>query len=226
MMKHTRPVTPGLATPTRRSALLALGLACLMGGVTIGGVTVSLPAHALDLDLDQLAAQLSSVPLVHGKFVQEKHLRGLPKPLLSEGRFVLARARGLLWLMETPVKQDYRIVPNGIEQRTPDGWKAIRQQAGLAQQSRLFTAVLQGDRTALERDFTISLGKPATGWQLDLAPKSELLKQIFTRITITGAQYVERIEMNETQGDRTVVRMMSNSAAQPMSQQEKDDLGL
>ena len=211
--------TPRQATSPRRRTLIALGLACL-----IGGATSSLPAHALDLD--QLAAQLASVPMVHGKFVQEKHLRGLPKPLLSEGRFVLARARGLLWLMDTPVKQDYRIVPTGIEQRTPDGWKAIRQQAGLAQQSRLFTAVLQGDRTALERDFTLSLGTPATGWQLDLAPKSAMLKQIFTRITITGAQHVERIEMSETQGDRTVVRMMGNNASQPASPQEKEDLGL
>lgn len=199
----------------RRRAVIAAAVASLFGAA---------PAHALDLD--QLAAQLASTPVVHGTFVQEKHLRGLPKPLVSEGRFVLERARGLLWLMDTPVKQDYRIVPAGIEQRTPEGWKPIRQQAGLAQQSRLFSAVLQGDRTALDRDFTLTLGTPDKGWQLDLVPKSPLLKQIFTDIRITGAQYVERIEMNETQGDRTVVRMLGSSASQPISSQEKDDLGL
>jgi hypothetical protein len=199
----------------RGRMLLAAALACVTPG----------PA-AFALDLDQLAAQLASAPVVHGSFVQEKHLRGLPKPLQSEGRFVLERARGLLWLMETPVKQDYRIVPEGIEQRTPEGWKPIRQQAGLAQQSRLFTAVLQGDRTALDRDFTLTLGTPPSGWQLDLVPKSTLLRQIFSSIRITGAQFVERIEMQETQGDSTVVRMIGSTAAQPLASQEKDDLGL
>ena len=188
------------------------------------GLLGSMPAHALDLD--QLSAQLAASPVVHGNFVQEKYLRGLPKPLTSDGRFVLDRARGLLWLMQTPVRQDYRIVPAGIEQRTPEGWKPLRQQAGLAQQSRLFTAVLQGDRVALERDFVLTLGAPDTGWQLDLVPKSPLLKQIFTSIKITGAQFVERIEMRETQGDSTVVRMTGSSASQPLSPQEKDDLGL
>lgn len=202
--------------PARRSVLIAIALLGLVG---------SAPAHAFDLD--QLSAQLASVPVVHGKFVQEKHLRGLPKPLSSEGRFVLERSRGLLWLMETPVKQDYRIVPDGIEQRTPEGWKPIRQQPGLAQQSRLFTAVLQGDRTALERDFVLTLGTAsASAWQLDLVPKSPLLKQIFTSIRITGGQYVERIEMSETQGDSTVVRMTDSSGSQPVSPQERDDLGL
>jgi outer membrane lipoprotein-sorting protein len=204
-----------ISMPLRRSLLIAGALA---------GLTACLPADALDLD--QLSAQLAATPVVHGSFVQEKHLRGLPKPLLSEGRFVLERSRGLLWLMETPVKQAYRIVPDGIEQRTAEGWKAIRQQTGLAQQSRLFTAVLQGDRTALERDFTLTLGTPATGWQLNLEPKSALLKQIFTSIRITGAQFVERIEMSETQGDSTVVRMIGSNATQPVSDQEKADLGL
>ncbi|QEI07634.1 outer membrane lipoprotein carrier protein LolA [Pigmentiphaga aceris] len=216
-MTQHRPalLRPASVLLARRSALVALGITALLG---------SLPAHALDLD--QLAAQLSSVPLVHGKFVQEKHLRGLPKPLLSQGRFVLERAHGMLWLMETPVKQDYRIVPAGIEQRTPEGWKPIRQQAGMAQQSRLFTAVLQGDRSALERDFSLTLSTPASGWQLDLVPKSALLKQIFTSIKITGTKYVERIEMSETQGDSTVVRMVDSNASQPLTAQEKDDLGL
>jgi len=196
----------------------------LLIAACVGSLLGSMPAHALDLD--QLSAQLAASPVVHGNFVQEKYLRGLPKPLTSDGRFVLDRARGLLWLMQTPVRQDYRIVPAGIEQRTPEGWKPLRQQAGLAQQSRLFTAVLQGDRVALERDFVLTLGAPDTGWQLDLVPKSPLLKQIFTSIKITGAQFVERIEMRETQGDSTVVRMTGSSASQPLSPQEKDDLGL
>jgi len=180
-------------------------------------------AHGFDLD--QLSTQLAATPVVHGSFVQEKQLRGLPQPLRSTGRFVLDRSHGLLWLLETPIKQDYRIVQGGIDQRTGEGWSAIRQQAGLAQQSRLFIAILQGDRTALERDFSLELNGSTQAWQLALTPRSGLLKQIFSTIRIGGARYVERIELQELQGDATVLRLSGSTDALPLSPQEKNDLG-
>jgi len=181
--------------------------------------------NARALDLDQLSAQLAAAQVVHGGFVQEKYLRGLPQPLRSEGHFVLERSHGLLWQLDTPIKQDYRIVPSGIDQRTSGGWRPIRQQIGLAQQSRLFIALLQGDRTALERDFSLTLQGSARAWQLELMPRAGLLKQIFTTIRIAGGQYVERIELQEAQGDGTVLRMTGSTGARLLSRQEESDFG-
>ena len=66
-------------------------------------------AHAFDLQ--QLSDQLAKPAVIHGAFVQEKHLRALPQPLTSKGNFVLAKASGLLWLLDTPLKQDYTSPP-------------------------------------------------------------------------------------------------------------------
>ena len=50
----------------------------------------------------------------------------------------------------------------------------------------------------------------AQHWQLQLLPKAVFLQQIFKVIEIHGGALVERIELHETQGDRTVMRMLNS----------------
>ena len=179
---------------------------------------------ALAFDLNDLQKQLSAPAVIRGPFIQEKHLRALPQPLLSKGRFVLAREHGLLWLLQTPLQQDYRIDAKGIARRDATGWRMLPGKSAGAEQNRLFLAVLQGDSNGLQRDFELSLQGDATHWQLHMTPRSLLLKQIFTRIDITGAAFVERIELQETQGDSTVLRMPQSSSAAGLNDVERRDL--
>lgn len=178
---------------------------------------------AMAFDLADLQKQLSAPAVVSGNFVQEKHLRALAQPLTSQGRFVLARDHGLLWLLRTPLRQDYRIDASGIARRDPGGWQPLPSQSAGAQQNRLFFAVLQGDSSGLQRDFELSLTGDAEHWQLRLTPRSMLLKQIFTRIDITGGRFVERIVLAETQGDSTVLRMQDSHGATALSDSERRD---
>ena len=178
---------------------------------------------AMAFDLADLQKQLSAPAVVSGNFVQEKHLRALAQPLTSQGRFVLARDHGLLWLLRTPLRQDYRIDASGIARRDPGGWQPLPSQSAGAQQNRLFFAVLQGNSSGLQRDFELSLSGDAEHWQLRLTPRSMLLKQIFTRIDITGGRFVERIVLAETQGDSTVLRMQDSHGATALSDSERRD---
>ncbi|MBF8726198.1 outer membrane lipoprotein carrier protein LolA [Pseudomonas fulva] len=174
-------------------------------------------------DLDDLQRQLSAPAVVKGPFIQEKHLRALPQPLLSEGEFVLARDHGLLWILHTPLRQDYRIDAQGIARRDPSGWQVLPSRSAGAQQNQLFFAVLQGDSTGLQRDFELALSGDATQWQLRLTPRSLLLKQIFSRIDISGGRFVQRIELSETQGDSTVLRLPESTGAAELSDMERSD---
>ena len=72
-------------------------------------VLLVIPGLAHAFDLQQLSDQLAKPDVIHGHFIQEKHLRALPQPLTSQGTFVLAKNHGLLWLLKTPLQQDYRI---------------------------------------------------------------------------------------------------------------------
>lgn len=182
-----------------------------------------LATAAQAFDLDQLSAQLAKPAVVRGPLIQEKHLRALPKPLTSRGQFVLSGEQGLLWQLQSPLKQDYRINQNGIAKRTANGWQQQPGQDVAAQQSRLFLAVLKGDHTGLARDFQLELSGTADDWQLSLTPNSLLLKQIFSRIQIEGGALVKQIELSETQGDRTVLHLPDSQTGDALSEQELRD---
>ena len=178
-------------------------------------------AHAFDLQ--QLSDQLARPDVIHGNFIQEKHLRALPQPLVSKGSFILAKNHGLLWLLKTPLQQDYRITAKGIARRDGIVWQMLPGKSAGAEQNRLFLAVLQGDSSGLQRDFELSLSGDAQNWKLTLVPRSMLLKQVFNQINIAGAELVHSIELLETQGDSTLLRMQDSTGTQPLSDVEQHD---
>ncbi|WP_095113448.1 outer membrane lipoprotein carrier protein LolA [Pseudomonas sp. Irchel 3H7] len=184
---------------------------------------LTLSALANAFDLQQLSEQLAKPDVIHGQFIQEKHLRALPQPLISKGSFVLAKNHGLLWLLKTPLQQDYRISAKGIARRDGNGWQLLPNKSAGAEQNRLFLAVLQGDSSGLQRDFELALSGDAQQWKLTLTPRSLLLKQVFNQINIDGGALVQTIELLETQGDSTVLRMQDSNASQPLSDAEQHD---
>ncbi|CAH0262237.1 outer membrane lipoprotein carrier protein LolA [Pseudomonas sp. GXM4] len=191
---------------------------------SLGALTLLvLSSWANAFDLQQLSEQLAKPDVIHGQFIQEKHLRALPQPLISKGSFVLAKNHGLLWLLKTPLQQDYRITANGIARRDSNGWQLLPNKSAGAEQNRLFLAVLQGDSSGLQRDFELALSGTAQQWQLTLTPRSMLLKQVFKQINIDGGALVQTIELLETQGDSTLLRMHDSTAEQPLSEAEQHD---
>jgi len=172
-------------------------------------------AHACAFSLDDLQQQLQAHALVSGTFVQEKHLRGLDQPLRSTGAFTLAPGLGLLWTLHTPITQELRITPKGVARRVQGTWQTTAQQSG--RENRLFLAVLAGDTRALQTQFELALRGDAQAWQLRLTPSSALLRQIFTQISIDGGAQVTRIELEEPQGDHTILHLTTLAVAHDLS---------
>lgn len=178
--------------------------------------------QAWAFDLDDLQAQLQTAQVVRGDFIQDKHLRSLPQPLRSRGSFTLATGKGLLWRALTPIALDMRITAQGIARREPDGtWRALPARGTGDRESKLFLAVLAGDTKGLQDNFDITIEGEARAWTLTLVPRSRLLKQIFDRIHISGGQLVDTIELIETQGDRSVLRMVDAQADTQLTVEEQ-----
>jgi len=181
----------------------------ILGALFIGVAWQPVWAFTLE-DLDK---QLRETPVVRGEFIQKKYLRGLEEPLRATGTFTLATGHGLLWNLEAPVTRSLRITPKGIsyyvvevEGSSEKGrWitDSTRGQQGRA--FRLFLSVLNGNVTELKRQFQLSLAGTEEEWRLTLTPHSALLKQIFSRIEVTGGAEVRGIELHETQGDTSVI---------------------
>jgi len=180
---------------------------------------IGLTAQAFDLtDLQQ---HMQQSPVVRGDFLQEKHIRGLPQPLISQGRFTLAAGKGLLWHLTAPIKRHLRITEEGVAHQAGNEWRLQPVQKN--RQTRLFLAVLRGDSAELQKQFELALSGDEQHWQLTLTPKSAILQQIFTSIQISGGALVSTIELIETSGERTVIKLLEALPDSALTAEEARD---
>ena len=161
---------------------------------------------AWGFDLPALEKRLQAAGEVRGDFVQQRHLRALPQPLRSDGRFELLPGQSLLWHVLRPFEQKLRIDDKGLQHWRDGRWQADAQAraAGKAQLA-FFMDMIGGRFEKLDRHFTMKLSGDAQRWQLRLDPSSALMQQIFSRIDIEGGSHVRQVQLHERQGDRVVI---------------------
>ncbi len=157
--------------------------------------------------LNDLQSQLQKPQNIQGDFNQQRYLKSMNKPIASQGQFVLVPKSGLLWQMKKPFVDTMRVRKSGIEQLNAQGqWMASKQSASAQKnQVKLFLDLLAGQTSGLESQFNLRLTGAANKWQMQLQPKTALMKQIFTKIDIQGDSVVKKITLYETQGDRTEI---------------------
>ena len=139
-------------------------------------------------DTAELAQMLQQPQNVQGAFAQQRYLKSLNQPMSTGGRFVLLPKKGLLWQMQKPFDNRLRVRADGIMQWNGKAWVSAGggSRSGQAQQIKLFLDLLGGNTAGLEKQFDLQLSGNAKKWTLRLNPKTALMKQIFTRIDISG----------------------------------------
>lgn len=172
-----------------------------------------LSAMACAITPQEIATQLQAQPVIHGQFSQSRYLRGLDTPIVSEGEFSLGQARGLWWHVMTPFDSRLKVGEDAIWQWQDGAWLALP--ASGSEQIRLFLGILGGDVSRLEGDFQIQAQGSSTQWQLTLTPDSVILNQVFSVIRIAGGKTIERIEIDEVQGDRSVLQFRAQQPGWP-----------
>ncbi|WP_107879123.1 LolA family protein [Neisseria animaloris] len=174
----------------------------------------------------ELSQTLQKPDNVQGAFTQQRYLKSLSKPMTTNGQFVLVPKRGLLWHMQKPFDNRLRVRSDGIMQWNGKNWVAANasKMSGQTQQIKLFLDLLGGNTQGLEKQFNLQLSGTQQKWTLRLDPKTALMKQIFTRIDISGDNVVRRIELNEKQGDRTVMQFENVKTGQSLDESAKQAL--
>ncbi len=161
--------------------------------------------------LAQVRTQVAQVPLLRGNFSQEKQVAGFRNPLRSNGRFVLAREKGVIWTTVAPFPSEIVITRDRIVSRQRDGSSRVevdgRQQPGLRTVNAMMFALMSGDMKALTTTFDVK-NEPADGkgWRMTLSPRSRQLAQAFTSVRLAGDRYVREVELREANGDVTRLR--------------------
>ncbi|MDO5685876.1 MAG: outer membrane lipoprotein carrier protein LolA [Neisseria sp.] len=174
-------------------------------------------------ELQDLEKTLQQPAAVQGAFVQKRHLKSLPDPLISHGQFVLVPRKALLWKMEKPFANRLRVSARGVEQYS-DATRRWVKGNQTANQVKLFLSLLGGDTAGLRDSFDITLHGKAQDWRMVLHPRDALLQQIFTRIELTGGQTVRSIVLYEKQGDRNEMLFERVQLNPELNAQDTDDL--
>lgn len=187
-------------------------------------------AELLRTTLAQPAQVLAQSKVLAGQFVQRRALAEIPKPLTSNGEFMLARDWGVYWHTLEPFVSEMALTRKEMVLRDEEvGVKRVtlRQQPALRMAMEVFSAMFALDVALLERHFVL-FGREQDGrWQLGLRPreaarnsansssnspskpssKPSRMAAVFTEAVISGSRYVERIELRAGEGDRTEIEL-------------------
>ena len=167
------------------------------------------PSETSPPEIGPVALQPGEV--LRGGFVQERRLAGFTGVLRSEGRFVLAPGRGLIWQAETPFAVRTVITKAGLTQRIGEA-DTLRLSAAripfLARLADMLSGTLARDWRALEQDFSLSRSGDAAAWQVVLTPRrpADPAGMPFERIAVSGGRLVDTVDMTRPGGDADTVR--------------------
>ncbi|HBN7194335.1 TPA: outer membrane lipoprotein carrier protein LolA [Escherichia coli] len=163
------------------------------------------------LTLDDLQQRFTEQPVIRAHFDQTRTIKDLPQPLRSQGQMLIARDQGLLWNQTSPfpmqlLLDDKRMVQ--VINGQPPQIITAENNPQMFQFNHLLRALFQADRKVLELNFRVEFADKGEGrWTLRLTPTTTPLDKIFNTIDLAGQTYLESIQLNDKQGDRTDIAL-------------------
>ena len=141
------------------------------------------------ISLKTLSAEIPKMGSIKCKFRQEKHLQNIAKPLISNGDFEFIEDQGVYFYTKYPIKStvDY----------TNKNYKQINE---------VVNAISTKKYSRLEKEFEFFYEKEGSSWNLCMKPKknSDAYNFILS-ITINGTDYINKISIQQTNGNKTIL---------------------
>lgn len=173
-------------------------------------VVPNVAVYAAGFDLDALMILLADHPHGRVSFVETRYLALLDRPIEARGALVYVPPDRLERHTQVP-RQESAILAGDTLTLVRDGRRrelSLSESPEVALLIGSLRAVLGGDRDTLERDFTLNHAGTPEAWILDLLPREPEALPALRRIHLVGTQgQVERVEMIETDGDRSVIEI-------------------
>ncbi len=156
-------------------------------------------------------------------FRQERHLNGFRDPIKSKGYVVLTPKKGLVWETKEPFQTRLIINDRGITQFV-QGQKTLylptSKFPGLMKLQSVFEASLQGDWLLLEERFGVTPVYVDDKWMLNFSADNVGKDLQFKEIRITGARFVENVEIRRPNGDLDVIYFFGHKIKKSSSRLE------
>lgn len=198
--------------PTRRRCVEAIVAAVVFAVGLLSGC----PAWSGDPDaawsVQQLMRDLSLVSSSKARFVERKYLKVLKAPLQFSGTLTYTAPGRLEKRTLTPKPETLTLDGDQltIENKARNERRTLRLQdyPVLWAFVESIRSTLSGDLKALERFYRVELEGSPKQWRLYLVPREPKLSAVISLIRIDGGRdRVDLIEVQEAQGDRSVMKL-------------------
>lgn len=165
--------------------------------------------------LDELQQRFNHLPIQRAEFQQERTIKGLSQPLRSSGHVLISHQYGLIWQQTTPFSLSLILTKDRMSQHIPGQQPQVITAESNPQMFRfnhLLTALFSADYQLLEENFSINFQSiDNTQWKIILIPNKPPLDKLFSRFELTGNNFVEAINIDDKQGDKTVIHFYNHS---------------
>jgi hypothetical protein len=155
---------------------------------------------------------------LHGRFVQARNLKGISSTLKSEGTFVLAPGKGLIWRIEDPIQTVTIITPDGIRQII-NGSEVQRIDAAkvpfISHFYDMLDGALMGDWNAMLHDFAVQTKGDRAAWRTILTPvrPNDPIAGMLASIVISGGKMVDGVEISRANGDSERIAFLDQTVS-------------
>lgn len=179
------------------------------------------------VNLDAILEAFREMPGLEARFVEEKKLALLARPLRSEGTIYYLPNRALLRVVDQPKPSSVRIDQRALILR--EGGREerldLRSMKSVRPLVEALLLLFSGDRDALDRVFMVEFQRSDARWILHLRPRDAELAHLLDRITIRGGGFVvESIRIQERAGDETEMTILSADPHRVFSAAEREKL--
>ena len=180
------------------------------------------PVHADEL-LGKILQRLAEPQVVRAQFVQERFISDMTRPTVSRGRITVSRQDGVLWQIESPLTMTLAFTPSGIIQTGADGVRrrqGERRGAVETEIARVMQGILGADEQALKANFDARASGTLERWTVRLTPRAREMARFLKLVRLGGSQHLESIEIEETSGNSTLIRLRQHAVAETVAADE------
>ncbi|WP_457279108.1 LolA-related protein [Polaromonas sp. P5_D5] len=197
--------TPASSHITQQPSRPVFAVAAVVVGLVLAALS---PAALAAWDLQQLMDSLAQTKSGRATFVEKKSIALLDKPVESSGEL----------LYTAPDRLEKRTLKPKPESMVVNGGELVIERGKQKYQLRLqaypelaafidsIRGTLAGDRSALERNYRLSLEGTAERWTLQLQPVDPKMQAVIQRIRITGVRdQLRNIDIAQADGDSSTM---------------------
>lgn len=157
------------------------------------------PAKASDIkSIDSAFAPMTAHAVIRGDFKQTKTIPQLKKEFVSNGKFVIANEKGILWNTEKPFASKLSISNTKMVQQNTNGTKSEIKASDnviFAQISATIQAVFSGNTDKLQKEFKIFFVKNGKDWKIGLIPLEKNVQKAIASIELTGSTWLNTVKL-------------------------------